>query len=152
MLTHWRVRVAVAIAMVAASTLEGQVLGGVAAGSRIRVTAPAVLLDSASGTVVSVTADSLQFRRSGIWTTIALADVTRLDVRTGTRSHGFLGIGLGFLGGAIVGTVMSGPDDPGFSAYSALFGIVGGLAGGIVGLMATTERWEPVTLERTGSR
>jgi hypothetical protein len=148
---HWRFLLALSIALLPVS-LQAQGLVAIAAGTRIRVTAPAIMLDSAKGTLVSVSADSLEFRRTpGVWTTIPLAAVTQLEVSR-HRSYGLLGLGLGVVAGAIAGIIVSGPDDPGFSAYSLLFGVAGGIAGGIVGLMATTERWEPVTLVRSGAR
>src|SRR3954452_5103248 len=78
----------------------------VAAGSRIRIRTPA--FGEQEGTLVSVKGDSLMFRAADeiAYLPIAMSQVTRLDVSTGTHSRTGTMAAFGFLIGAGAGAIL----------------------------------------------
>ena len=129
-----------------------------ASGSRVRVTAPECGLSGQAATFRVLRADTLVLET----TECPLAFVTRLDVSGGQKSHALLGAGIGFAAGALVGLVHCSGDAGGFSDAGTcdladddltlwvtfVTGTIGGLAGGFVGILIKTDRWEEVPLER----
>jgi hypothetical protein len=144
------------VAGVAAQSLD------LAPGERVRVTAPGAGLDRQVMTVVSVGGDSVALTSRSGSRTIALSDVTALDVSTGKRGHmlrdGAIGLGIGALLGGVL--VKSASDDcPGGGEYGVcgapvleaeatawgamVFGGVGLLAGAAIGAFwDRSDRWE----------
>lgn len=124
-------------------------------GQRVRITAPdlginqqVATFDALASGVLIVTADSTM--------RFALADVTRLDMLAGRRGHPWRGAGLGFLGGAIVGTaIAAGATDTGDEWYDLIVAFGAGvgagsglLVGAVAGAFIKTDRWEEVPLDR----
>ncbi len=125
-----------------------------ASGSRVRVTAPDCALRGQAATFRALRADTLVLET----TECPLSSVTRLDVSRGERSRWARGLGVGFLGGALIGAAYGGthagtdawdlPTDVAVGLGAAFFGAGGGLVGGIAGYFIKTDRWEEVPLER----
>ncbi|MEX1186311.1 MAG: hypothetical protein WEA80_06955 [Gemmatimonadaceae bacterium] len=134
-------------------------MAGLGAGSRVRVTSPRDDLNKHVGTVLEVRGDSVVIAGRHGSRTIALANVTRLDVSTGTRRHvgrgALIGLGVGALLGLTV--VDEGVEDctdeflicpvPVSRAQMATAGaLVSGAAGvvigAIVGAFVKSDRWE----------
>lgn len=121
-------------------------------GDRVRVTAPALHANGLVGTCVAVRGDALELIARDSLMAIPLAQVMQLEVSQGRKPSGLGGV-IGFLGGAVVGTVFGWfayQDDygaPTCDDYTSCPVIVGTLVvgGTIVGaLMGATERWEEV--------
>jgi hypothetical protein len=140
----------------------------VAVGSRVRVLTPA--FGTQEGVAVSVTTDSLIFRPADdtAHEPIPLAQITKLDMSTGTYSRKGTFAGVGFLIGATVGAVagaasypkptcdtrlqtcfnnLVGPGSRKSSAIlgGALLGLVGAALGAFVGAQPT-DTWASVAL------
>jgi hypothetical protein len=146
-----------------AAVLVPQVVAGQAImpGSRVRVTQPGE--GTRVGTVVQVTADSLEvrFEPDSLPTHMAVGQVTRLYVSLGKERRVMHRTGVGFLVGSGVGAVWGaiGESDCdsselfclGAGGGALLGGVLIGAVGGIVGMVAglsPSERWERVPLER----
>ena len=131
-------------------------------GERVRVTAPGAGLDRHVMTVARVGGDSVALTSRSGSRTIALADVTALDVSTGKRGHmlrdGAIGFGIGALLGGVL-TKSASDDCPGGGEYGVcgapvleaeatavgamLLGSVGLLAGAAIGAFwDRSDRWE----------
>jgi hypothetical protein len=134
--------------------LSGQLI---TPGSRVRVSHPGE--GTRTGTLVALTADTLEVRLAGSSESarLPLAEVTRLDVSRGTQRH-MRRAGVGFVVGAGLGAVMGAlggincrPDEWCFSSGegallgAGTFGIVGGAIGLIAGVIPS-EKWERVPL------
>lgn len=137
----------------------------VAAGTRVRVTAPGNNLDKQVTTVMDVRGDSIVVNVRNRSLVVGLADVTQLEVSTGKRtqfwrSAGY-GLGLGVAAGALVGALtyeecvsdqflgcMMAPESASESAAwgGILLGTLGFVGGSVVGLIRRTDRWASVTL------
>jgi hypothetical protein len=118
---------------------------------------------SRTGTLVALTADSLEVRLVGraYSARMPLARVTQLDVSRGRERHILATGELGLLVGAGVGMVAGAASNPGCDANgfgcmsrsdnAMLGGVVVGTIGGVVGLIAglrASEKWEQVQLQR----
>jgi hypothetical protein len=142
-------------------------MAGLGAGARVRVTSPRDDLKKHVGTVMEVRGDSVVVAGRNGSRTVALDNVTALDVSTGTRTQivrsGLIGFGAGALLGGILGAAAY--EEPDFffgsateaGAFSGLmFGSIGLVAGGVVGALQRTDRWErrdlPVKAAIGGSR
>ncbi|HUF30994.1 MAG TPA: hypothetical protein VMM77_10110 [Gemmatimonadaceae bacterium] len=140
---------------------------GLTAGARVRVTAPRDDLNKYVGTIMELRGDSVVVAGRQGSRRIAFGDVTALEVSTGTQTRivrsGLIGFGAGAVVGAIMGlAAYDGPDlffdsPASFAAFSGLvFGSVGMVAGGVVGALQRTDRWErrdlPVKVGIGGSR
>ena len=132
------------------------------AGARVRVTSsePGFLGSPTVANVLAQRGDTLFLRREGTRDTlpISLRSITQLDVSTGRSSHIGKGMGLGFLGGAVIGAILGaathkscssgGLGPPCFSqggdalAAGLVVGVLGTLAGGAIGAVWQTENWE----------
>jgi hypothetical protein len=156
--------VTLGVALISSRVARGQELS---VGARVRVSAPALEIDSRTGVLTRVTPDSLSisFRGDPSSLVIAFDRVSQLDVSVGkNRVIGFLrGATVGTLFGALagigVGALMvsrctPAPDGmPCGIVYIATLPIgtgVGLIAGGIIGAVKAPDRWEDVSLPRGG--
>lgn len=125
-----------------------------AAGARVRVTSPRDDLNRYVGTLMELRDDSVVVAGPRGSRTIALDNVTALDVSAGTRTQIARSALIGFGAGAVLGGIWGAAayDGPDFffssaaqmGAFSGLvFGSIGLVAGGVVGAMNRTDRWEP---------
>ena len=134
-------------------------------GAKIRVTAPTLGLSEQVGRVRETRGDTLvlltDVMRGGHLRTdtvhLAMPMVTKLDVRTGGRSHWLEGAGIGFALGAVIG-VASG-DDPSSQLLAANAGqkAIGigsllGIVGAVVGKGIKSDRWSEVPLDQIRPR
>ncbi len=132
-------------------------------GTRIRVTSPSDDLKGHVTTVTDVRGDSIVVAGRAGSRTIALTDVTALDISTGTRTramrYGLIGFGAGAATGAVLGYTAQDDcsDELGFcpipvsdarfaAASAAVFGAIGLLTGAVVGSFQRADRWEPLTV------
>jgi hypothetical protein len=144
------------IATLAATELAAQEAAPLAAGSRVRVTAPELGLRNRQGTLVSTYGDTLFVRVAGSpLVAIPRDELTRLEVRAGPGPRPYsrdvaLGIGLGVLAGALATATCTDAECPDHMLeYATGAGAVFGLGVGIaVGALSHTDRWEPVDRSR----
>ena len=119
-------------------------------GSRVRITAPSARLDGAVGTVQEVTREALvvQFENPRGLGTVDRSAIVGMDVSVRRERRVLGGLGKGLLigagGGAVLG-LASGDDPPGWLSFSAeekalMFGVMLGVTGGVVGLIAGAVR------------
>ncbi len=130
-------------------------------GVRVRVTAPECELRGQAATFRALRADTLVLET----TECPLASVTRLDVSRGRKSHALLGATIGLAAGALGAVIYcKSADKTEFYdkgecstffgndnltlAFAVIYGGLGGVAGGLVGYLIKTERWEEIPLER----
>jgi hypothetical protein len=142
-----------------------------APGTRVRVTAPGVLTPEVqSGRLISFRSDSLLLQPDGGETSLAVprASVTELDVSEGLHTRTRRGLAIGLLVGAGAGAGIGaatytrptcknlnlaqcigvGIGDPGRGGVALISGVLGGIAGlvvgGLIGHAHTSEQWERV--------
>ncbi len=132
----------------------------VRAGDRVRVTAPGLFLGRLVGRVVTLTADSCVLKIEGRadTTAIALASLTKLEVRRGQRSHWLEGAAIGVVAGMVVGYTFSYPLGAACTAevYDRCIATGGSLIGGVLGFLIGADlgrkykgdRWQRVPLDR----
>lgn len=126
---------------------------GLTAGLRVRVTSPRDGVRNYAGTIMELRGDTVVVAGSRGSRSIALDNVTALDVSTGSRTQvgrsALIGFGAGALLGGVAGAVAY--EEPDFffenaaqmGAASALFfGGIGMVAGAVVGALHRTDRWE----------
>jgi hypothetical protein len=153
-LLHALVLAACACAPLAAQDAPARDLRGlgVSAGSRVRLTAPAVSERPLVGRVAGLTADSLALERgAGARLQIDTRHVESLAVSAGRRRWRWAlnGAAVGLLVGAVVGAQLA---TGGAAAdVAALAGLVAGAVVGTplgagIGAAAAPERWTPVRL------
>ncbi len=137
----------------------------VAAGTRVRVTAPSIDLRRHVTTIVDVRGDSIVFGVSNNSRSVALSDVTALEVSAGKHRRFLRNAGLGLGIGAIVGAVVGAAtyeecvptefldcfladESRGQSAVTGgvVLGAVGLLTGAVVGVLRRTDRWVSVDM------
>ena len=152
----------IALAGTASAQEPGSVPPEVQPGARIRVSGPNI--GRATGRVISAGGDSLALVRDRSGDTLRLAshEIQSLDLSVGRHKRRWTGAGLGFLGGAAVGTVVGlatyeKPKDcsgtalcdlgSGFDAAfgAVLFGAAGGITGAFVGA-GRADDWKPLPL------
>jgi hypothetical protein len=81
-----------------------------------------------------------------------LADISELQVDVGRQAHGFQGMAVGALGSAVISAVAGegdariGPE--GHVNAIPIWAGLGGIAGGLIGFVVRTTKWEPVYLPR----
>ena len=155
--------IAITLAVSRAALAQANVL---TSGARVRVSAPSHDLKKRVGVLRGVTVDSLTVAFEGVSEplSMSLSAVSRLEVSTGrSRATGFWrGAGIGFLVGAVVGTLaavsaQNGCDDredcklayPALGAGGAGLGLI---IGGAVGLARPRDRWETVPGQGNASR
>jgi hypothetical protein len=136
------------------------------AGSRVRIAAPVFGPKKQVGMVVSVTRDTLVLRQGAATAnrSVAVSDITALEVSKGTHTRKAKGSLWGLLIGAGTGAVLGyvtykpcqglsclgnifGPSSKGGSAAwgAAAGGVLGAAVGALVG-MSATESWVPATV------
>lgn len=153
-----------ALAMFIPLVAEGQ-SPPVAAGTRVRVTAPGEGLDRRVTTIMDVRGDSIVVGDQNGSRIIGLAEVTALEVSTGRKSRLWrgagMGLGIGVLAGAAIGAVTYEKCDPnpflscwmapGSAMGAAAIGGVllrgaGLVTGAVIGALIRTDGWAPVDL------
>ena len=133
-----------------------------AAGTRVRVTAPAADLKNHVTIVSEVRGDSVTVGVRGGSRTVAVSDITSLQVSTGQRRRvlvdAMLGFGIGAVTGAALGAAsyeecedwgcFLAPRNRGAAAAegAVILGAAGVVTGAIVGLFHRTDIWERRTL------
>ena len=141
------------------SSLAGQETPSVAAGSKVRVTAPSLGLDEAVGTVQETTDEALvvQFEYPRRVETVDRSEIAAIEVSTPGKRKVLKSVGVGFLVGAGSGALMglASGDDPqqewfAFTAEEKAvmmgvgLGLTGAAVGLIVGLVGRNDVWSPV--------
>jgi hypothetical protein len=129
-------------------------------GARVRVTAIALGNDRQTGTLVSLSDDSLTFRPTGANNSIALSTptITQLEVSRGTHTHKAMGALIGFVvvGGtaAVITAATWKPTsefDFGRGGDAAIVAVPLGLVGALIGTAIGahhTESWASVPIPR----
>jgi hypothetical protein len=157
-------------ALLAAVPLAGQA-GAVGPGSRVRITAPALELSKAVGSLLAIRGDTLllEHRTSTLqpghgrraWSTdttaVPMTTVTRLEVSAGRRSNIDRGVRKGLLiGGAVglaLGVAMAADDEGNDFVCDGAGCVASGVAGGAVwglliglgiGAFSSRDEWRPV--------
>lgn len=138
-------------------------------GARVRVSSPTLGSFGPAwvGTVLAQHGDTLSLQHEGTQDTLALSlgSISKLEESAGTHSHVGKGMGLGFLTGASLGSVLGATSyTPGSCDFLCGRGVAagaGGLAGALLGTIlggfigvVHTEDWERVTVRvgRVGIR
>lgn len=106
-----------------------------------------------TGQFMALDGDTLRLRsqKTGAELAIPAAHVDRLWVVDGRKSHFWAGVGIGFLGGAVVGAVIGSTQEFCILSCGSAAGIgvvvgapAGALLGGIVGALIRSDRWRRV--------
>jgi len=130
-------------------------------GAKVRVTAPTLGLSEQVGRVQETRGDTLvvltDVMRGGHLRAdtvhVAMATVTKLDVRTGGRGHWLEGAGIGLALGLAIGAAS---DDGSSRAYApsapAMGGGLLGILGAVIGGSIKSDRWSEVPLDRVRPR
>lgn len=130
-------------------------------GTRVRILSPVLGTRSATGSVVSATSDTLMFRKDKRSTSTAIGtpNIVRIEVARGTHSTKAKGSLMGFLVGAVTGTLIGAAvytptecnlicvEPVGRAGVAAAGGVVGGVGGAIIGALVgrrQTDTWVPV--------
>lgn len=141
--------------VLAAPALQAQDTLRLAEGTRVRVSAPDLALRNQTGSVVSLSADTLFLARGAERTLVAVprGAITRLEVSRGRGERGKSALrmaGIGFLAGAAAGALFGlSCTDPECNEYlpaiaAAVGAGFGAAAGGVIGATQGREVWEPV--------
>ncbi len=134
-------------------------------GVTVRVSAPSVVEKHVVGSVVSLDRDTLVLNAEGRAAPLALplASVSVLEVHRGRKSRvgrgALIGLGVGVAVGGVSGFGLCEMDETksgcefhehilGSLAIGAYGGVLGAGIGALIGLVARTDRWETVPLER----
>jgi hypothetical protein len=124
-------------------------------GQAVRITAPAVDLDRHVGPLLALRTDTLVVGGDSS-IAVAVADVVRFEVRSGTRRHPGRGAGIGFLAGAVVGAgagvwfASAGEETCQIGAAgciavgTVLVGGAGAVIGAGVGALIATPKWRTI--------
>lgn len=122
-----------------------------AAGTRARIVSPVFGGGEEAGVIESVTGDTLQFRRAEGVQSLAPAEITMIEIPTGTHTEKAKWISIGFLAGAVAGGVIgaatyshscssttqcnvdTGLDPLARGAATLGGGLLGALSGGVLG-------------------
>lgn len=155
----------VVLAASASAQETGSVPAVVRPGARVRATAPE--LGIVTGSVVAVRGDSLQLAVDASSDTmiVGVFRLATLDVSTGRHKRRWLGAGLGFFAGAVVGAAVGGAtyrkqecsgeaffcDYGGRSIDVAAGAVLGGAVGTVVGAIVgagSADNWTPVIPRR----
>lgn len=124
-------------------------------GARVRITSPSNDLQKHVTTVTEVRGDTIVVASQAGVRPIALSDVSAIEVSTGRRNRvvrdGLIGLGTGFTAGFLLGALtyeepdflVAGPEEAG-ALVGTMFGLVGLVAGAVIGAFDYTDRWAPV--------
>ena len=128
-------------------------------GVRARIVGPEASSRYTLVKVVSTTADSLRYSPYQSLNTESLSwqRIRKMDASIGRHRHVGRGIGIGFVlgAGAIGFAIASIPHDhneslgPGAVAIPFAAGVIGAIAGGLIGFAWQSDNWIPVTIPRT---
>lgn len=132
------------------------------AGTRVRLGRPAPQ-KSAVGILLSMTGSQIELldaRTPGLINRFAFDSIDALDISTRFRRHGEVGFLSGVILGAAAGYAMGSGEEDDLSmsketkrAFDAFAGaILGGLTGYLLGNSITTDRWQPLPLDRVRER
>jgi hypothetical protein len=128
-------------------------------GQRVRITVPSLDLDKHEERFSELRGDTLVL--TSTWCPIA--DVERLEVHAGRRSHAATGALIGILAGVLIGTPLGiaeqshyecdpdnalGPCIPPLPTIPIMFAVLGGVGGAVIGGRIKTDRWSEVALDR----
>jgi hypothetical protein len=127
------------------------------AGARARILGPTTDSQYTLIKVASATPDSLHYRLDHVFETrgVAWRQISKMEVSSGSHSNFLRGVGLGLLVGIVAGAALGAASADGVDGYTpgataALFaipvGMLGAVAGAVLGLVARTEDWIPVAV------
>jgi hypothetical protein len=152
-----------AVVLLLLPTLAGAQQPQLSAGQRVRATAPALGLVRVPATIAATDAGALVLR-TATSQEVPLAQVERLEVYTGRRSHWLLGAGVGFVAGAGVTYAVLGSggstalcnrsaNQDALSTGECLGlvaagGVAGAGLGALVGALIKSDKWDDVSPER----
>ena len=160
-LIHLTTALASLAPLVANAQVAESVAWPIAAGSRVKVEAPALGKKAQKGTVVATPGDTLVFTPAtgNAAVSIGTPNISKLEVARGTHTRKARGAGFGFLIGAGIGAIVGAaahqectgfcifPSSRAFDAtlVGGLLGAVGAGVGALVGARAV-DTWVPVTV------
>ena len=158
-------RVVYAIALLLPSLAAAQMATPIAVGSRVRITAAPSGDKKLTGTVMSLSADTLTLRQGAEtnYRAFGISDISQIEVSTGTRTRKAKGALVGSLVGAASGALLAGalykkpppcdficlypPDTRGDEMLIA--GVAGALSGALLGSLIgarPVDTWTPATI------
>ena len=120
-------------------------------GSRVRLTATGLSSEQMMGRLVSGNTDSVTLWPTDVAfpTSIKTSTITRLEIFRGSSTHKLKGLLIGFAAGAAIAGGLtaatwhpSGEIDFGRWGDAGILAVPGGLAGGLIGLLAGAVPWE----------
>lgn len=140
---------ALLVALFGSSTAEAAT-PNVSTGDRVRVTAPALSRDRIEGRLAAQDAETLTIvpRADGSTLRVPRAQIARLEVARGKKSHLIEGVFAGIAGGVVLGAAACGamPCQGHGSETRTLqkTTLLGAAAGAFVGTLVRTDRWTTV--------
>jgi hypothetical protein len=158
--------IAVAVLVASGSGAVAQAPAGLENGARVRLVAPAIPVGEQIVRIEKTANDTLVFRseRNPVTRSVALSEITSVDVSLGQRRRtargALIGLGTGVLAGAIAGYATFEPCEgwcmfaPTTAGGSAAWGGLGGgllglVAGTTIGFLTKSERWQRVHTRTT---
>ena len=153
------IALAVGILSVSGTAIYAQESIQLEPGARVRLVTSALPEDQRVVRIVSTGRDTISFRseRAPITRTVAVRDITAIEVSTGKRRHTLRGAMIGLAAGAGVGAVigyatyeecegwcMFAPSSPSGSAAlnATAGGLIGLVTGTAIGFLTRTEKWQ----------
>lgn len=127
---------------------------GISPGTKMRVTAPAILPEPITGRLTSLTPDTVSIAKSGAAVfQIPMISVQKLELSEGRNRLKWAALGAlaGGLVGGLIGGYSADNNDPTGLEAAALFiagGTVGLVGGGVAGAVFAPERWYQYSLPR----
>ncbi len=130
------------------------------AGARARILGPTTDSQYTLIKIASATPDSLHYRLDHVFETRAVAwqQISKMEVRSGSHSNFLRGVGIGLLGGIVAvalgaatasRTEYSAKDRQQLEIWAGVVPVLSVVAGAVLGLVARTEDWIPVTVPST---
>lgn len=146
----------VTLILTASADVVAQQESLVAAGAKVRVSAPDFKL---VGTAAGLEPDTLLMESRDARLAIPLSPLAKLEVHRGRKSNTGNGALIGFVSGAVIGAAMGAAPCPenayvciegweGAALGGGVLGAVGAGLGALVGAVMRTDRWEEVPLDR----
>ncbi|MEX2282452.1 MAG: hypothetical protein WEE89_08205 [Gemmatimonadota bacterium] len=116
-------------------------------GSKVRLELPLTSVGRSVGTASEASATGFLFQpaKSSTSQQVQFSDLKSLEVSTGTNQHFGAGFLIGLVGGALGGYV-SGSRSAMRDYGVAVFGVLGGLVGAIIGGQVKTDHWVTIPL------
>jgi hypothetical protein len=150
------------VLIVLPATTKGQSVDALSlqVGARARILGPTTDSQYTLIKVALATPDSLHYRLDHVFETrtVAWQQIIKMEVSSGSHSNFLSGVGLGLLVGIVAGAALGAASADGVDGYTpgataALFaipvGMLGAVAGAVLGLVARTEDWIPVAVPGT---